>query len=251
MENPFGSAEIADSQACLWFLGQAGYFLNSCGTTVVIDPYLSDSASRHTPELARLLPVPVEPQELRADVFIVTHAHDDHLDPETVGPYQHKETTTFVAPRFAAAKLPDFDVPAGNIVRIDTGERKTVRGIEITGVYAVPNDPAAIDTAGYRLEFPNGRSVYHSSDTGMSDVLLRAVPQAEVLLVCINGKWGNLGPAEAARLAAAVRPAVAIPNHYDMMAVNTENPAAFAFHMKRHAADIAVRILDIMESFVW
>ncbi len=72
-----------------------------------------------------------------------------------------------------------------------------------------------------------------------------------MLLVCINGKWGNLNVDEAARLAKAVGPKTAIPNHYDVMATNAEDPERFRAAMARECPGVAVKILKVMEPFVW
>ena len=42
--------KIQKNQAALWFLGQAGYIIRSCGTTLAIDPYLSDSVAKAAPD---------------------------------------------------------------------------------------------------------------------------------------------------------------------------------------------------------
>lgn len=90
---------LRPGQAALWFLGQAGFLLRSGGITVTIDPYLSDSVSAIAPEFGRRYPAPLEPHELHVDVFIVTHNHRDHLDPETLGAYRYKDSL-IVAPAY-------------------------------------------------------------------------------------------------------------------------------------------------------
>lgn len=242
---------LESDSAAAWYLGQAGYVLRGCGVSLAIDPYLSDSAARGGAECARILPVPIRPQDLQVDILVITHDHLDHLDPETVGPYAHKDKTLFVAPRLACRKLLALGVPEKNIRRVDSGETLAAGGLQITGVYAVPTEPGVIDTTGYLLRFDNGRTFYHTADTAFSDLLLAAAPQAEVLACCINGKWGNLNVMDAARLAARVRPRFAIPNHYDVMAVNSENPLSFAFFAARIAPDVPVKILKVLEPFVW
>ena len=244
--------EIEPEEAAVWWLGQAGYVVRSRGVTAAIDPYLSDSVARIAPEFGRLYPPPIDPAELMVDVVVITHDHLDHLDPETLGPYAHKDRTTFVAPRLAARTLSGLGIPQTNIRRIDIGERETVLdGVTVTGIYAVPTGPDALDTTGYLVELPNGRSVYHTSDTAYSELLLRSAPHAETLLVCINGKWGNLNVHQAVELACAVKPTHAVPNHYDLMALNSENPRTFEFFMRQAAPEIGVRILDVMQPFVW
>jgi L-ascorbate 6-phosphate lactonase len=239
-------------QAGLWFLGQSGYILRSADVTVVIDPYLSDSVRAIAPEFGRLYPPPLAPEDLRADIYVITHDHLDHLDPQTLGEYRHIAQTTFVAPRLACNKLEALGIPRANIVRLDSGESATICGVRITGIYALPAEAEVIDTTGYWIELANGRNVYHTSDTEYSELLVKCAPKAEVLLVCINGKDGNMGAQPAARLAAAVAPRVAaIPNHYDLMALNAENPQVFAYFARQECPAVPVTILQPLEPLIW
>ena len=242
---------LETDEASIWFLGQAGYLIKSNDTLVVIDPYLSNSAAKIAPELSRAIEVPLQPSQLDIDIYIVTHDHVDHLDPETIEAYCYKDKTTFVAPRLAVNKLISLGVPAENTVQIDAGQTKKVKDIEISGIYAIPNEPEVIDTCGYKLKFKNGRCVYHSSDTGFSELLLDCVPKAEVALLCINGKLGNMGPKEAADVAIKINPETAIPNHYDVISINSENPQTFKFLVEQKSNSIDVKILEIMKPFIW
>ena len=250
MRNPF-EVPLRPDQAALFFLGQAGYALRSCGRTVVIDPYLSDSVGKIAPDFSRIVPVPVAPDAFKADIFIVTHDHLDHLDPETVSAYAFKDDTRFVAPRLAVKKLILLGVPRENITRVDAGESVAIEGIRITGVYAVPTEAAVIDTTGYWIEFPNSRNFYHTSDTAFSQVLLDGAPKAQVLLTCINGKWGNLSIKEAAKLALKTNPQYAIPNHYDMMALNSEDPENFRKVMAEMGSPSRVIVPEIMRAYLF
>lgn len=242
---------LSDGKAALWPLGQAGCLVRGGCVTVAIDPYLSDSVGKGAPAFARAFPTPIEPECLQVDVFVVTHDHLDHLDPETVAGYRHKDTTQFVAPRLACRKLESLGVPVGNIVRVDAGERAEVCGIRVQGAYAVPTGPDVLDTCGYVLELPGGRSVYHSSDTAWSELLERAAPHADVLLVCINGKYGNLDVHEAVRLTRAVKPRIAVPMHYDVMRLNAENPETFVHFLRQQMPECEARVLQVMEPLVW
>lgn len=243
--------QILENQAALWSLGQASCIIRSAGVTVVIDPYLSDSVKAIAPDCTRILPIPVQPSELKADLFIVTHDHLDHLDPETIAPYRYKDTTVFAAPHLACRKLAALGVPEANIHTVDVGDEKVLCGVKVRGIHAEPTEAAVADTAGFYLEFANGRSVYHTSDTGYSQAVLDAAPSVEVLLVCINGKWGNLNVEQAVRLTQAVKPRIAIPNHYDMMAPNLEDPKAYVEALKKAAPGQRTEILKVMEPFVW
>ena len=243
--------KLEPEQAGLWFIGQAGFVIKSCGKTIVIDPYLSDSVAKVSPRLSRAVAVPLEPGVLKADIFIVTHDHLDHLDPETFEAYKYKDSTIFVGPRFACRKLIELGIPEKSIVKIDVSETKKVDCVEITGIYTVPNEAAVTDTSGYKIEFENGRSVYHTSDTDLSPLVLECAPEVEVMLVCINGNWGNLDIGKAVELAGKVKPKFAIPHHYDVMELNSENPDVFEYQMSYANPEIKVRILKVMEPFVW
>lgn len=56
---------------------------------------------------------------------------------------------------------------------------------------------------------------------------------------------------QAARLAGQVAPRFAIPNHYDLMALNAENPIFIEFFRQQRHPGITPRILETREPFVW
>jgi len=241
---------VANDSVALWFLGQAGYYMKSGGQTILIDPYLSDSVGKSAPLFARAYPTPIDPAKIQADIFIVTHDHTDHLDPETIEAYAHKDTTVFVAPRFAAKKLESLNVP--NRVVVDHGVTVTINDVQITGVFALATGADTLDTCGYLITFPNGKTVYHTSDTAYCDLLLAACPKnIDVLLTCINGKFGNLNLAEAVRLTQAVNPKYVIPNHYDVMALNAENPESFRYFCNDKKVSAEVVVLPVLEKFTF
>ena len=238
-----------NNKVSLRLLGQAGCLVEFDGCTVVIDPYLTDSAGKDAPLFSRVFPPPIKPDELKADVFIVTHDHIDHLDPETINAYKYKDTTTFIAPRHAAKKL--IEIGIKNLKVVDHGDTVDLSAIKITGVFALSTDPNTIDTCGYLLTFPNGKSLYHTSDTGYCELLLKAAPNADVLLTCINGKFGNLNIEEAIKLTKAVNPLFVIPNHYDVMALNAENPESFRYFCDAEGLKSKCVVLKPLEEFQW
>ncbi len=243
---------LATDEAALWWLGQAGYIFRAGDVTAVIDPYLSDSAAENAPQFTRLFPPPIAPEELRADLYLITHDHLDHLDPETIRRYASKEETWFVAPRLAARRLPELGVPENRVVRLDAGETRTICGVLVSGIFALPSGTDVLDTTGYLLTFANSRSVYHTSDTAYHPLVLAAVPrEPEVMLVPINGKWGNPNPEQAVDLTAAVNPRFVFPNHYDLMALNAENPDVFRWFCEQRGLGERCIIAQHMTPFIW
>ena len=244
--------QLSDSEAALWWLGQAGYVLRVAGLTVVIDPYLSDSAAKGASEFKRLYPPVISPGELKADIMIITHNHADHLDPETLSPYKYKNETWFVAPWLTAAALVETGIPADRVVVVNAGQTHRLGQAEITGVFALPTGADVLDTTGYLLTFANGRSIYHTSDTQFHPLVLDAAPaKPDIMLVPINGKWGNPGPEQAALFAGQVKPRFVFPNHYDTMALNAENPEVFKWFCENKSLAASCIIGERMKPFVW
>jgi len=242
--------EIPKEKAALWWLGQAGYYIKS-DTSVIIDPYLSDSGGKAAPLFTRSYPPPADASLIRADIFIVTHDHLDHLDPETIEAYSYKSQTIFIAPRFAAKKLLKLGILPKNIHVVDQGDTIEIQRTQIKGIYAHPTGKEVLDTTGFLITFSNGKSIYHCSDTSFCDLLLSSCPKADVLLTCINGKFGNLNIAQAVELTKAVKPFYVIPNHYDVMALNSEHPESFRYFCDCEKVESQCVVLKPLEEFIW
>jgi L-ascorbate 6-phosphate lactonase len=250
--NRISELTLGPDQAALWFLGQAGCILRASNITLAIDPYLTDSAAAGAPEFTRRFPAPIRPEDLRVDFYLVTHDHLDHLDPETIQRYPHRDRTRFIAPRLAGRKLCQLGVPEANLCRVDVGEEASWPGLTVSGVFALPTSPDVLDTTGYLVRFANGRTVYHTSDTAFTPLLLQAAPRSvEVMLVPINGKWGNLTVEQAADLTAVVGPRYVLPNHHDLMALNAENPETFKWFCRQRKLGVQYVVPKVMSPLVW
>lgn len=243
---------LQPAEAALWWLGQAGYIIKSAGKIVVIDPYLSDSANGGVAGFSRNFPVPLPPETLNADIYIVTHNHLDHLDPVTIKAYPAKTDTWFVAPRLAAKALSEAGVPRERIQVVNAGEKIEVNSVIIEGIFALPTGKDVIDTTGYLIEFSNGRTVYHTSDTQFHPLVLEAAPsKPDIMLVPINGKWKNTNAEEAALFAKAVQPVYVMPNHYDLMPLNAENPHVFEWFCAHHGLLSKPILPEHFKPFTW
>jgi L-ascorbate metabolism protein UlaG (beta-lactamase superfamily) len=77
---------VAPGRLAVTWLGGAGFaFKTASGRVVAVDPYLSDSLDHYYSwKRLPLSPIPMAPAELQADLVLATHAHEDHLDPETI-----------------------------------------------------------------------------------------------------------------------------------------------------------------------
>ncbi len=76
---PFGAEAFkASSNTTLRWLGMAGFFINSRGTTLMIDPLLNGF------DMPLLINFPIAPKDVpRLDAVLVTHADNDHFSVPT------------------------------------------------------------------------------------------------------------------------------------------------------------------------
>ena len=65
------------------WIGQSGYILNDENTTIYLDPYLSDCVNRVAGR-ERMVGAPVSAKDIKADAFICTHNHLDHVDVDLI-----------------------------------------------------------------------------------------------------------------------------------------------------------------------
>jgi L-ascorbate metabolism protein UlaG (beta-lactamase superfamily) len=247
-----GTALLADIRAAdadrlhLWWLGQSGFLVAWGGRHLLLDPYLSDSLTRKYADTdkphVRTTELVVQPSELAfVDVVTASHAHTDHLDPDTlqaladvpvVAPEAHRDLVVERAGR----------APLG----IDDGETVDVAGFAITAVPAA-HEAIERDDAGRMLHLGyvvrcSSYAIYHAGDTIPYDGLaerVRAVADIDVALLPINGRRterrvaGNLWGDEAAAVAHAVGARLAVPMHFEQFEFNSEPPDAFVAACER------------------
>jgi L-ascorbate 6-phosphate lactonase len=72
----------------------------------------------------------------------------------------------------------------------------------------------------------------------------------DVLLPCINGRFGNLNSVEAAQLTAAVKPRVVIPCHFWMFKEHNGDPESFVQACNELCPEVPVRLLTPGERLV-
>ncbi len=224
------TAQPPSQTVAMWWLGQASVVLRGAGTTVYIDPFLSEYPDR-------LAPPPFTPATAPpADYILCTHEHVDHFDPQTLpGMAQASPHARFIVP------LP--------IV-----EQATALGIsaERDGLKAPPAtyDFGFVERAGknlyrylgYILEIAGVR-VYHAGDTVVYDGLVERLHELEIdiAFLPINGRSyfreqrdivGNMDEREAGDLAAAAGVKLLVPIHYEMFAANQGRPGTLVDYVQ-------------------
>jgi L-ascorbate metabolism protein UlaG (beta-lactamase superfamily) len=174
-----------------WFW-QSGYRWTTDGMTIYIDP--------------KNVPEGFEP----ADVIFITHAHFDHFSSEDLERLR-KPDTAFVAPRDVAAEL------TGEVIPVAPGDAVDPRGVKAEAVpaYNIVEDrldkhPQANGWVGYVIHWGD-RIIYHAGDTDHLPELEHI--QTQVAFLPVGGTF-TMDAKEAAGLAKAMSPDVAVPMHY-------------------------------------
>ena len=142
------------------------------------------------------------------DIVFVTHDHFDHFSPEDMAKAA-KEDTIFVAPRSLAGKL-----PAERTIALQVGEKAESHGVWIEAIAAYnPGKkfhPRENGWLGYRVSL-DGESLYVCGDTDVTPEAMAV--RCDILMLPVGGTY-TMDPVEAAELAKAISPRLAIPTHY-------------------------------------
>jgi len=201
----------------LWWLYQAGFVLKEPGGAVIaIDPYLSDAVMRSYRQ-ARAVPAPLDPLTARLDAVLASHSHEDHLDPDSIGPFASFEPTRFLGPPMATDKVVACGVARHRTVALRRGDAVAVGGFDIRAVHArhpFAPEPAP-DAIGYVVT-AGPVSVYHAGDSEYDSENVKDSSGVTVSLLPINGTAGNMNAHEAALLAFLQGALLAVPMHYGL-----------------------------------
>jgi L-ascorbate metabolism protein UlaG (beta-lactamase superfamily) len=211
-----------------WFK-QAAYRWDGDGITVYIDPW---GVPEGAPE---------------ADAIFITHAHDDHFQPDEVERLTGKDTQ-IVAPRDIASEL------SGNVQSVAPGDSFEAAGIKGQAVPAynivegrTENHPKSKGWVGFLLELAGDR-VYHAGDTDHLPELESI--EAAAALLPIGGAGYTMDGTEAGELARAMSPGIAVPMHYGGFVDGTAGLAE-AEIFRKAAAPVRVEELEPQIPFAY
>lgn len=247
----------ADALA-IWFLGQNGFIIRAAESPLIgIDLYLTDSCSTAFPDrpyrLDRQLPIFIEPEDLDVDVFLTTHSHQDHADPETIRRIPKNRATRFLGPFDSIRVYEQCGVDASQCEIVHPGETRVLdKSVSVLGTFALPTDATDLNHIGLLLRFANQLTFYNTGDTAFAAVLATLLPkEVDVCAICINGGFHNLSAPEAAAIVKLVRPRVVIPCHYDMMINNVGSPEMMRVALKVAGSDASFVLMRYYEPLIY
>lgn len=257
----------------LWFFGQESVAIKGKETVVYFDPFFSDYLEVRG--VKRAYPPLLMPESITvADLCLITHEHEDHLDPWTLQVMAKQcPKARFMAPLSCRAELESscgikperiIDSLTGEWIELDgeNGERIRIKPvpaaherIETTG------SDRAHRYVGYLLEL-NGVKLYHAGDTivypGLPELLEEEA--VDLGMLPINGRdyfrtsrgiVGNMNFREAAELAKVAQMDMVVPLHYDLFAGNSEKPGNFVQELYERYPEQKCHVMARGERFVY
>jgi L-ascorbate metabolism protein UlaG (beta-lactamase superfamily) len=233
------------------YVGHATLLIELGGVRLLTDPLLRDGIAH----VRRRVPLPRIEDLLPLDAVLISHAHADHLDPASLRMIARGRRV--IAPAGCAGLLRRCGVR--DTTELKEGERTQVGDVTIEAVpadhdgrrYPVGPPMAAL---GYLIE--GATRIYFAGDTDLFGGMAELAGRVDVATLPIWG-WGprlpvgHLDPEGAARAAALIRPAIAIPIHWGTLrsigaqrgADPVEPARRFSAAAARLAPETQVRVL--------
>jgi len=243
------------SLAIFW-LAQSGFVYKTAGGMVMyIDAYLSDCVHRMLGDVGygfkRIMPAPIAPEDVEADLVVCTHLHPDHFDYDAVPVFARNPNIHFVAAPDCRAEFEKLAVPADRYTIIHEGETLTYGDLSLTGVFADHGDLAP-EALGLIVQSGDIK-VWQVADSAYrpekwQDIFAAGI---DVIIPPINGAYGNLDGVEAAQLAHDAHAKIAIPCHFWMFAEHGGSPAQFLDACKELAPEVQPHLMSQGELLVY
>lgn len=234
---------IPQNEIQIAWIGQAGFIFKFRNKLLIIDPYLSDYLSKKYegklfPHI-RLMKNPIDPEEItNVDYILCSHAHSDHMDPETILILSDlNPKVKFIIPAAELEESIRRGAKFTQILPLNEGHMlKLEEDIVITGVAASHeslkiNEKGEHHYLGYILDF-NGIRIYHSGDCVPYDGLIQKLidSKIDIALLPINGRdeyrlknniAGNFHASEVLEICKSAKIKNLIVHHFGMFAYNT------------------------------
>ncbi len=202
--------------------------------TIIVDPFLEGN-----PKATR------KKEDVRADIVVVTHGHEDHVGDAL---YIAKKNNAPIVTMVELAWLLKEKDNSLEIHDINYSGSVSIGKVKITAVPAYHSSSYggkyAGNPGGMIIEM-DGRVLYHAGDTGifMDMELIGRMYHPEVAMLPIGGHY-TMSPKEAAMAVGMIKPQLAIPMHFSTFPPIEQNPEEFKKEVEANSAG-KVKIMSI------
>jgi L-ascorbate metabolism protein UlaG (beta-lactamase superfamily) len=207
------------------WLGHACLLFESDGRNVLIDPFLTGN-----PKAA------ASADEVPADLILISHGHGDHVGDAVA-----------IAKRTGATVLSNYEIsewlkaPERGLTKVhglQHGGGVTLDGLRVKLTLAfhgsaLPDGSNGGNPCGFLLTFPDGLKVYDAADTGLFGDMRLIGEEGLDLAILPIGDYYTMGPDDALRAVAMLRPKRVLPIHYDTFPPIAQDAAAWADRVRR------------------
>ncbi|HLJ59163.1 MAG TPA: metal-dependent hydrolase [bacterium] len=223
--------------ATLTYYGHSAWALETKGTTVLIDPFLTGNSL-----------APVAATDLRPSFIVLTHAHGDHYG-----------DTVELAKRTGVTVIANFEM-------VNYAQKQGVANahpLHIGGAHTFPFGRVKLTVAFHGSSFPDGtyggmpagvlfevegKRVYDAGDTALfSDMRLIGENGLDVALLPIGDNF-TMGPEDAAKAAKFLGARTVIPQHYNTWPIIAQDPQQFK-RLVESSTESTVAVLKPGERF--
>ena len=227
----------------IYWLCQSGIvFKGGSGRVVCIDPYFSDVVEKKF-GFARMMACPMAAEDLDADLVICTHEHLDHMDTDALPVIARNSRIHFAGPIECYKAFQELGISINRCHLLSEGQSIQAGGVTVHGVFA-DHGIHAPDALGVVVDF-GGIRVYHTGDTAYRpDQFGPAIDfKPDVLIPCINGRYGNMNATEAAQLCSQAQPRLCIASHFWMFVQHNGDPGLFLSECNRLAPEVEAVVM--------
>lgn len=238
-----------DEGVMVYWAGGAGFIIKSKDITFGMDLYLSDACRSKEDSFKRLVPNPFSAEEIELDYLIATHDHGDHLDMGSIIKFINSNTKTkLIGPGSSLKLAQKMGIDESRLIRLDRENSLILKGLEIKAVFA-DHGIQSPDAIGVVINL-EGKCIYYTGDTCYRvdfNELIQFDRKIDLLIVPINGKYGNPDSKDAAYIAEWVKPETVIPCHYWLFKEHGGDPGTFVEYCKEIARNVKVKVPSIGE----
>ncbi len=163
----------------MFWAGGSMVVVRSLNQYLWIDPFFGQAAN---PKITRRAVSAIGPDDAhQAHVFLITHEHRDHCDPEAVRALSNGSSTAVFAPGEAAKALRAGGID--DVCPVRAGDRLEVGAFVVNVLRSA--DDFAIEAVSYVVESQTAR-VAHFGDTGFDPDVFSQVGDLDVTLAFLN-----------------------------------------------------------------
>jgi L-ascorbate metabolism protein UlaG (beta-lactamase superfamily) len=214
----------------LTWLGHSAWQLDTAGTRVQIDPFLTGNPA-----------ATAMAEAVSADFILVSHGHADHVG-----------DTVAIAKRTGALVISNFEIcewlgqqGVKKVHAMNTGGAHSFPfgNLKLTIAHhtsMLPDGSNGGNPCGFLIRLADGRKVYHAADTGLFlDMQLIGEERIDLAILPIGDNY-TMGPDDALRAVRLIQPKRVIPTHFGTWDIIAQDARLWAARVTAETSAAAI-----------